>query len=341
MRRVTLRDIAESLNLTINTVSQALRGGKKISEQTRERVRQRAEEMGYIPNGSASSLRSGKTYTIAIVFENLVNPYYFIMTDLLDKELFKQGYNLMIFSARYSGDFHSYLDANLAKQILRSNVDGIISFLEPSQDLDKVMQQSKVPLIVISREDREKKYSTILTSDEEGGYLATRHLIENGCRKIAFLMAPQNIKSCMDRFDGYRRALKEFDLPYDENLVIDLDPYKEDTAGAVANALERGIRFDGMFCFNDMFALEMMKFFADRNMRIPEDVAIMGYDDIVETLQMPFPLSTISVDKATVVKYAVEYILGHFNEEKKERVVMTVPVKIVPRLSAGEALHRR
>lgn len=340
MRRVTLKDIAEDLNLTINTVSQALRGGKRVSERTRERVLRRTEEMGYIPNGSASSLRSGRSHIIAVVFENLINPYYFIMTDLLDKELFKQGYNLMIFSARYSGDFHSYLDANLAKHILRSNVDGIISFLEPAENLDKIMQQSKVPLIVISREDKAKKYSTILTNDVMGGYLATEHLIENGRRRIAFLMAPQNIKSCTDRFEGYRRALSDHHIPFDENLVIDLDPYREDTAGAVANALDKGIRFDGMFCFNDMFALEMMKFFGDRNIRIPEDVAIMGYDDIIDTLQMPFPLSTISVDKSMVVKYAIEYILGHLDDQTGERIVKTVPVEVVSRLSAGEGIDR-
>lgn len=296
---VRLIDIAKEVGCTVNTVSRALRDKDDIGEKTKLKVREAAKRLGYIPNSLASSLRSGFSYTVAIVFENLVNPYYMIMIDKLHHRLESLGYATLIFAVH---DYLFKLDA--LSRILSRKVDGIITFLEPTEEVVDLCKKNNIALLLLGRKNTKLKIDSIATNDYSGGFIAGELLIEKGVKNVGYIGAPEAIECSVRRKNGLIDAFLKHNLGYNEENIRFMNG--RSIQQEIDVLLKNGT--DGIFFFNDLMAFEGMKYLRSKNYDIPGQIKVVGYDDIANEFPVPFNLTTVSSDKDLIVNSAVDLL---------------------------------
>lgn len=302
-KRVLLRDIALKSGLTINTVSRALKDKDDISEKTKSYVKALALEMGYIPDAVASSLRSGFTNTIGIVFDNINNPYFMMMTDLVYQELQRMGYDLMIYTN--SGD-HAKLDIDAFQKMVARRIDGIITFLKPTEDVVNLSKMNQIPIVVLGREGDDVGVDSVYTDDCEGGRELAKHLYEKGYKNVAYIGAPKDIMTSLKRFEGFSKFFKEKQIDIPEDNVTFLEHGRVALKPIVDTLLKKEI--NAIFCFNDTMAYEVIDYVIKNGYRVPEDIAICGYDNLEEYLHIPVMLTTVDTDKRELVRKAIQIL---------------------------------
>ncbi len=306
MARVTIKDIARETGLTANTVSHALRDKDDISKAPKNKVKKAAAAMGYVHNGTAASLRSGRTGIVGIVYDNLLNPYYSIMTHYLDESLTRSGYGFISFEEK-SGD---KIGIPMVNRLLQRNVDGIISFLEPDDAAAQIFARSvTVPLLVIGRHLQYDNIDYIYTDDRQGGALAAEHLVSRGYSRIAYMADTLEISCARERIDGYRAVVSAHGLP--ELVMLGPDSYES----MVDKMLAEPQPPDAIICFNDMMAFEVLYALDKRGRR---DIAVVGYDNIQNELKFPGQLTTVGYDKAQIADVAAEVLLYKINKKRTE-----------------------
>lgn len=294
-QNVTLKDIAEEVGITTNSVSRALKNSKEISESTKEKVREVANKLGYVPNTVASSLRNGKTNVIAIVFDNMINPYFNIMTEKIQKRLMQEGYDVMIFTS-----FDSMLNIRDYNKIKMRKVDGIITFIEPSKEVIYASTKAKIPLILLGRLIEDNSIDTIVTDDIKGGYLACEALLQKGCKRLAYVGAKDNVECSKRRLKGFKQCLFDHQMDLDESLIY-LTELGETISKEVLENFKN--QADGIFCFNDVFGIDFYSYLGSSN------ISIIGYDNIQEQLFASKILTTISSNKEDITSYVVKRML--------------------------------
>lgn len=322
-KNVRLIDIANELGYTVNTVSRALRDKSDIGESTKKKVKEVAKSMGYIPNSIASSLRNGNTKTIAIVFDNMVNPYFMIMADKLHNRLETLGYATMIFAAR-----HNVFTIGSLKPIIYRKVDGIITFLEPDQKVIEICEKNKIPIVLIGRKNAKLKIDSVSTDDIVGGYEVGKLLAERGAQNIGYIGAPQEIECSVRRLNGLKMSLDDLKIPYDEKNMRYMSnrPLSDEL-----NVLLRN-NVDAIFFFNDVMALEGITILQKFNNRVPEDIKIVGFDNIQEEFFIPVELTTIASDKDKIVSSAIDILLYKINNKADYHKIRNVDYEIFVKL---------
>ena len=308
-KRCTLKDIARVTGLTVNSVSHALRDMADISEETKRKVRKVAQEMGYIPNFSAASLRSGRSKTIGIVYDNLLNPYYSIMIHYLNYSLSRYGYGFLTFVETHG----SRMSVATVNDIMARSVDGIITFIEPEDTATAQLSALRVPILVIGRHMKYDFMDYIYTDDKAGGTIATEHLIALGYRKIAYMADTMEISCAQERAEGYRQTMARSGLA--PHLYVDQVSYVELTERALRDGC------DAIICFNDFMALEVLYALEARGR---SDVAVIGYDNIQNELKIPHQLTTIGYDKAQIADVAVEVLMHKIDSAVATRTFVKV-----------------
>ena len=243
--RVTLQDVAKATGYTPNTVSRALKNKSDISVQTREYIQKTAREMGYVRNYIASSLRSGRTKTIALIAGSMINPFYSILGDLIQQEAVRLGYSLMILCTRDDVE----MEYNMVEMALSRQVDGILLIPmaagAPALDL---LRESRVPYVLLNRYADNERDDCILCDDEQGGYLAARHLIDSGHRKLAMLSYSDVVHSTRTRLNGFLRACREAGIP-EQDSAFAVMRNKDDITAQLKTWRSQG--FTGLFSFCD------------------------------------------------------------------------------------------
>ncbi len=307
MSNVRLIDIANTLGLTVNTVSRALRDMPDIGEDTKIKVRELADKMGYIPNSIASSLRSGNSHIIAVVFDNMTNPYFMIMADKLHKRLEALGYATMIF-----GIHDIEFKIKSLYPIIARKVDAIITFLEPDIKVVKACKQNKIPILLFGRENSYLNIDSVTTNDFLGGYEVGKLLVSKGAKNIGYIGAPKKIECSVRRLNGLKRSLDDLKVDYDELNFRFMNSYNiEDD---LLFLLKQNV--DSIFCFNDVMALEVITLLEERNYKIPEDIKVVGYDNIQNEFLVPNRLSTVDSDKEIIIDTVVDMIMTQLKEKK-------------------------
>lgn len=326
-KRVTLKMIAEETGYTINTVSHALKGKADISAKTTEIIRQKAQEMGYINDMTASSLRSGFTRTIALILPNVANPFWAVLIKGINLELYKAGYTSLIMDT----DENSILEYRAAQSAISRKVDGII--LCPNQ-LDtkaiELIEKHHIPYILLGRKFDDLDTSYVVWDDENGGFLATSHLLSLGKRKILFLNGPRHISSSTERFRGYCRALASYQVPYQSSLVAETTISAAGDNEDLLQILRQDLDFDAIFSFSDFIAWEVMVLLPSLKKKDLRQIPIVGFDDIQSDLRLPLSFTTIGADKELEAKKVVESLLNMIREpESEERYQITMPTHLV------------
>lgn len=333
--RVTLRDIAQKTGYTVNTVSKALRDAPDLADTTRQLIRETAEQMGYVVNNMAGALRSGFTHTLALIVPDISNPFFAIMAKELDLTAREHGYTVIILNTEE--DAQREVD-NLRLTMSR-NVDGVLIFpAQHSTDGLTLLRNAGVPFVLLGRDFDDYEADSVCFDDRRGGLLATRHLLDCHCRRILMLNGPLRISSARNRLAGYQDAMREYGMDGETPLTLTIPT----TLGGIAPLLSRAIRedglvFDSVFAFCDLIAYECVSTLQALGMRVPEDVAVVGFDDIQSDISVPFPLTTIVNDKRQLARDAFSLLQRRISGEWEDYPhKIMLPVQLMARGSCRE-----
>ena len=333
MKRVTIKDVANATGLSIATVSYVLNGKGNIPEETRQIVNEAVQKLGYIPDYSARSLVSRKSNLIGVVIPQaepgstlmFQNPFYSEILSSIEYTARKNGYHVMI-----SGTNAEEKYLKLAQQ---RNLDGIIIigmyYHESYADLTK----ANIPLVLVDSYVDDHHFHTIKINDRYGGYIATRYLIEHGHRKIAFLSGALRESSVnRQRLAGYYDALKEYGIPICKDYVL-TDQINFHAGMHLAQTVKNSTDVTAVFCTADVLALGVIKELNKNERVVPEQISVMGFDNL-EIAEFCVPgLTTVGQDIYQKGKTAVELVLNHIKNPNIGKQEISLPVSIVERES--------
>lgn len=333
-QRVTLKDIAKECGCSANTVSRALRDDKRISEAVRALVKETADRMGYIPNTMASSLRSGRSHVIAVIVNDLHNQHYCDLINRMDHELRSRNYTLMILCMQ--------LEDELAEKLIHTaislSVDGILYFPSFGQrHYVEYMTTSRMPFVLLDRRVSDLEADTVRCDDEQGGYLAGRHLVRLGHRKFLFLSGVELSSSQIDRLSGFMRAMQESGIPRDNVQVIPGEQVEAALLGSSLSDLIFPIEYTAIVSFRDEVAYPVMNALRDRGVRIPEDVSIISFDNLCAMdPSRPAVTSIYSADE-NIAALGVKMLLERIEDNSIPPRNRILPVKIYDHGTTGKA----
>jgi len=290
---ITIYDIAKVLNLSPATVSRGLKDHPAINSKTRKRITDMAKEMGYRSNNFASNLRKQKTHTIGIIVHELNSNFITSVLSGIEKVTTEAGYDLII---GHSSETYKKEAAN-AHNLFHKRVDGLIASLAfDTKDLahfDPFVRKG-IPVVFFDRVEDNHYGTRVVIDNIKAGLEATSHLIEQGCRTIAHITANLTRNVYADRLKGYQQALAQAGLPYDPALVLVNDLGEEAALRTAREVADMRPRPDGIFITNDFFAAVFMQGLKEAGLRVPEDIAIVGFNnDVIAKIIAP-QLTTIN-----------------------------------------------
>jgi LacI family transcriptional regulator len=285
---VTMKDVAKAANVALSTASLALRNNPRVKESTRQRVLEAARQLQYRPNGIARDLKTRRTETVCILLHDLGGPFYSEIIRGVQEIATSKGYNT-IASGSLGGR-----NGSAVRLMSERRVDGVI-VLAPDIDDETIVNSagSDLPVVVLDRELAADYVYSVRVDNEDGGYQATRHLLEQGYRRIVFVSGPSDSLDSELRYRGYEKAMDEFSAPKSKRFDYNGEFTEEGgyVVGKVMSA--QSILPEAVFAANDEMAIGLMKAFAENSIRVPEDVAVVGFDNIRISEYVQPPLTTV------------------------------------------------
>jgi LacI family transcriptional regulator len=291
MAGASIRDVAALAGVSMSTVSNVLNRPQRVSAESAERVQRAIQQLGFVRNEAARQLRVGRSRLLGLAVINISNPFFTDVATGVEEAARAAGYSVLLgnSASRPEGEV-GFLD--LFEQ---QRVDGVL--IVPSGDvLEKLdgLRRRGTPAVLIDRVDDRRTFSSVSTDDVVGGALAARHLLETGRRRLWFLGGLLSIRQMGDRLEGFRGVLR--DIP-EASLRVESAAFVDATSGAeygrAIASLPAADRPDGIFAANDMLALGVIQGLASVGLRVPQDVAVVGYDDIVFSAAAAIPLTSV------------------------------------------------
>lgn len=330
-KRVTLRDVAERAGVSINTASRALANKSEISPETKRKVLAAAHELGYRPNRIARALRSQKTRTIGVIVGDIANPYFSALVRGAEKISRRYEYTVILQGTDEDGD----KERKAVETVLATQVDGVL--ITPTQQDKapvKMLLESGTPFILVSRYFQDLETSYVVMDDCRGGFLATERLIQRGCRRIAILGGPMHISSAYERYTGYLEAHKAYGLDVDESLLVTGCLTMEDGYRAMVDLANRPERPDAIFAFSDFVALGVYRAAYELGLKIPEDLAVVGFDDTWLGICLNPPLTSVGKNPEELGKRAAFALLKLIHGKLSAPIKLKLGVYLEERGSA-------
>jgi len=331
-KKITIYDIAEKLNITAATVSRALNNNPNISAATKELVLKTAEKMNYEQNKLALALKSGKSNNVGVIVPRIDSNFFGSVIRGIEEELNQFGYHVII--CQTNGDEAKEI-VNI-DALLNSQVDAIfISTSSKKADSFERILKKGVPLIFFDRKKTMNNVSSVTINDFEGGYKATQHLIDNGCKRIVHFAGDLNIEIFNERFSGYKQALIDNEIDYIEDYVLTTGSSPEDGKKAVKKLLKMKNPPDAIFSASDFTALGAIQELRTNNYKIPEDVSVIGFSNEPFTQFMELSISTIDQFPLEMGKMTAKLFLEQVNSPEKIKIEKKVVIdpKLVIRQS--------
>ena len=295
-RRTSLKDLADQLGVSIATVSRALRNSHEVGEEMTQKVKSLAKELNYRPNPFAQNLRKEAPRVIGVIVPNLVTHYYAAVLDGIEDYAVRNGYSVISANSHENTEH----EKRAVENFLNMHVEGIIACLaQDTVDYSHFEQLHKmgVPLVFFARCCLEDKFSQVVGNGDVAAQEATQHMIDTGSRRIAFIGGPNHLDMVRRRKHGYLEALRESRIPIDRDLVV-CDRIDFDVArNATLRLLEKEDRPDAILAFNDIITYAAFDAIKKKGLRIPEDVAIIGFTD-GDTAAFVTPKLSAIMDKA-------------------------------------------
>jgi len=332
-KKVTIEDIADEVGFSANTVSRALNDKPEIKKETKELILKKAEEMGYRPSRVAQRMRAQETGILGVVVANNANPFFSRVVKSIESAASDRGYNIIL----KDSDESPVKEEEAIKIMLSEQVDGLLISPVNSEQSNITKVSEDLPLVSFARHFRGLKIDFVLIDDRKGGYLATKHLLDNGYEDIGLLNGPLNELSAQERLEGYEKAIREADREPNPELIYD-DILTMDQGYEVGKEmLNSENRPDGVHTFSDFVALGLMKAVEEASLRIPEDIGVVGFDDIPFCSYSRVPLSTIHVPIKKIGEEAVNILLSRIRNRKEDEELGTNQVRLEPELVVRES----
>ena len=291
MSSVNLKRLAEELNLSIATVSRALRDSHEVSASTKKRVQELAKALHYEPNAYASSLRRNLSNTIGVVIPKVANHFFSLAINGIEEVARQSGYHVLIYLTHDSYE----REVSIIRHI-RGRVDGLLmSVAAESRDFAHLQELNQhLPIVFFDRVCEEIATAKVTTNDYESGYQATQHLLEAGCRHIAHLVISSNLSIGRNRMQGYRDALRDHGLPAEDDLILSGVMDNAQNEVLIKDLLQRRPDIDGIFASVERLATSSYYVCQSLGRAIPEDVKIVGFSNLESVSLFNPPLSTIT-----------------------------------------------
>ncbi len=334
--RLRMKDIARDLGLSAVTVSKALRHHPDISEETRNRVLKRIKELHFQPNVAARALTTGKTYTLGLVVPDLLHPFFAQVAKALSAELRKFGYGLLLECSEDDPE----LEQQEIEQLLAHRVDVVlVASTQWTVESFRRIEEQKVPYVLVDRNFAGLAANFVGNDDEAAGFIATSHLIEQGCKNIAHIRGPE-VSTAFGRLAGYRRALAKQNIVPAPEYVASIGHSADARGDLSAYRVTRKLlsldpRPDGIFCYNDPVALGAMRAILDSGLRIPHDIAVVGCGNVLYSDFLRVPLTTIDQNSQTVGEKAAQLAMSLVGSKTPMRpATELIPPRLVVRASS-------
>lgn len=326
--KVTIHDIAKELNIDSSTVSRALSDNPRVKQKTKDRILEKAHEMGYQRNLLASSLRNNKTNTIGVIVPRISRHFFSSAIAGIEETAYEAGYNVIICQSLEQLN----REQKIANTLLANRVDGVlisVSMETTNSDYLQKFKKNGTPLVFFDRHCDIPGNSNVVIDDFQGGFDATEHLILQGCQKIAHFSGPQELEIYKNRFKGYKSALEKHNIELDNNLVISSKLMELDGIESAKKLLSQTIPIDGIFSANDTAAISALQYLKGEGIKIPEDIAIVGFSNEPISSVIEPSLTTIDQPGFEMGKIAANLLLEQINNKLGTIVAETITLKPV------------
>lgn len=331
---VTMNDVAKKAGVSIMTVSRVINGVEgKVSEKTRQKVLNIIKELNYHPNFVGRALHGSRLKIIGVISPLITagiileNPFYYELIMGIEEVCTEKGFDVMI-STRKKPKQLDYF-----KSFYERKLDGIIIVAPDITTIDfELIERDEIPVVLVG-ERTKRKINYVDADNEEGGYIAIKYLYEKGHRDIGIVTGVQTMRNSIDRFNGFMRATKQYNLEINNDWIINGNFTYEGGINAVDMLIKQKKRPTAVFCSNDLSALGFISEAKKRGLRIPEDISIVGFDNIFASQYSTPPLTTIKQPIFQMGKAAAELLLNKINNIEYIAEGRIFPVEIVERES--------
>lgn len=329
---VTVKDLARAAGVSVATISRVLNNKGPVNAATRERVLALAAELHYVPHGAARSLVTTKTSTIGVLLPDIYGEFFSELIRGIDLAARRHGYHLLV-----SGSHSDRAEAAAVLQATRGRVDGLI-VMSPEIDGEilRATLPSSLPIVLLNSPSRDEAYDSIRIDNYGGAFAMVRHLVEVGHRRIAHVGGPAGNHDARERLRGYREALTALGAECDSSLEVVADFSEAGGYQAGRQLLALSPRPQAVFAANDAMAIGVLCAFLEAGVRVPEDIALAGFDDIPIARYIAPPLTSVQVSIDTLGARALERLLIAIDlKNRHERMREVVPATLVVRRSCG------
>lgn len=336
-KSISIKEIAKMANVSVATVSRVINNNGRFSKETKEKVEALIKEYGYTTNIAAKSLRTSKSKTIGLIVPNIDNAWFSQLALAIEKHFFDNNYS--VFICNTSQDEKK--EIAYFKSLDSKMVDGIIC-ISGIEEIPTHFLSRDIPIVCIDRKPKDHSEAYYVESNHySGGYQATEELINQGCKNIVILSRNKSLSVNRQRLKGYLDALKDHHLEPKEELQILVDANQANYEGArqaIDKLIKSGIPFDGIFATNDWRAYGALVALQENNIKVPEEVKLIGFDDIFIASTSHPSLSTIKQNIPALAKTACDLLLNLMNNENTEELQKRyiLPIEVVRRESTAK-----
>jgi LacI family transcriptional regulator len=332
-KKVTLKTIAADLKLSVGTVSRVLNGKAKefrISDKTVKSVMNYAKDNNYSPNMVAKGLRASRTFSIGLMIPDIANPFFSMMAKHIEKAASAANYSILLVDAEENVE----KEKQQVRNMLNRQVDAIIAApVGISFDHFKEITKIKIPIIFVDRYFNNSSIPYVTSDNFNGGYIATKHLIENGHQRIALLNGFETIEPVKERRRGYQKAIEEAGIFADESLIVGVEFGVENGFKYTKELLQLKNRPTAIFAMSNLIGLGVLQAVKEEGLTIPNDISLIIFDDQPYVSYLNPPITTVKQNSEIIGEYAVEYILNRIEDESYETDSKIIPIKLIERNS--------
>lgn len=327
----TIRDVAEEADVSVATVSRVLNESDNVREETEERVIEAARALDYHPSETARSLRAQKTHTVGVLLPNMHGEFYAQITQGLDRRAREHGHHLLV-----SNSHTDESEAEAVLQSVRGRVDGLI-ILWPRltvRFLESFLPDD-LPVVLLNTSVGQSRFDSLSFDNRAGAYAAVEHLAEHGHERVAIFTGGSENFDAQERLAGYRAAVEDCGLKADSSLELEGDFTRETGQALVETFLGLDPRPTALFASNDSMALGALRGLHEAGLRVPDDVALVGFDDIPTASYVTPSLTTVHAPTQELGEQAMDHLLARIQDDEKNPSHQTLETRLLARESCG------
>jgi DNA-binding LacI/PurR family transcriptional regulator len=335
--KVTIYDVAKKAGVSISTASKALNDRKDVGEETKQRIREIAKELNYEPSHFARALAMRKTENIGVITVRyygtpvLANPFYSKIIEGIEEQLISNNLNLLTNVLR-----REQVDSlEIPKMVKEKNVDGLILLGYMPEEFVSMVADRGLPVVAVDNRVKGNLISTIVTDDVNGAREATAYLLKTGHKRVGYLSGPSQRMSFKKREEGFRLAFKDAGMQVDERLVVFNEP-EEAGISWIKKIISYPEKPDAIFACNDITAILCINLLKENGIKVPDDMSVIGFDNIDLTEHFIPSVSTVDIDKEKMGMKAVELLLDRIQKRTGETERITFPVRLIIRDSVKQ-----